>query len=140
MNLVEEEEHDGELWEVDKEDLQEENEAQEWLTVGPADANQLIHPKYCILYKRKINNLSKYSDINMGAISLVPSQSLRVGTILEKLDHAFKIDVISGATVSFFREDVVNWLNLNVLPNNQLAILADKISQLKSLGEVDVLV
>ena len=46
----------------------------------------------------------------------------------------------SGATVSFIRLDVVKRLSLELLPNNQLAILADKATRLKSLGEIDILV
>ena len=42
--------------------------------------------------------------------------------------------------MSFIRLDVVQRLSLELLPNNQLAILADKATRLKSLGEIDILV
>ena len=51
---------------------------------------------------------------------------------------SFTIDLDSGATVSFLRSDVARHLNLTLMPNNQLALLADKVSQMKSLGEIDI--
>ena len=50
----------------------------------------------------------------------------------------FDIDLDSGATVSFLRLDVAKRLQLQLLPNAQLALLADKVSQMKSLGEVNI--
>ena len=38
------------------------------------------------------------------------------------------------------RLDVAKRLKLDILPNGQLALLADKVSQMKSLGEVNILV
>ena len=64
----------------------------------------------------------------------VPSQT-RTGRLGKK---KFDIDLDSGATVSFLRLDVAERLNLKLLPNVQLALLADKVSQMKSLGEVNI--
>ena len=55
-------------------------------------------------------------------------------------DHLFEVDLDSGATVSFMRLDVAKRLALSLLPNGQLALLADKVSRMKSLGEIDILV
>lgn len=48
------------------------------------------------------------------------------------------ITLDSGATVSFIRLDTATALNLKILPNNQLATLADEKTKLASLGEVNI--
>ena len=72
----------------------------------------------------------------IGAIKPVPSQNFQV----KYQNNIFVIDLDSGATVSFMRLDVAKRLALSLLPNGQLALLADKVSQMKSLGEINILV
>ena len=65
----------------------------------------------------------------------VPSQAMTValGSI-----H-FKIDLDTGATVSFISRQTVETLQIEVKPNGQLAILADKKSRMRSMGEIDII-
>ena len=44
----------------------------------------------------------------------------------------------TGATVSFIRLNIVTALNIPILPNNQLALLADDKTKMASLGEIDI--
>ena len=50
------------------------------------------------------------------------------------------ITLDSGATVSFIKLYVVRVLGIPVLPNNQLATLADEKTRMASLGEIDQIV
>ena len=52
----------------------------------------------------------------------------------------FKIHLDSGATVSFIRLELAKKLKLKLLPNHQLAMLADKRHQIASLGEINITV
>ena len=54
--------------------------------------------------------------------------------------NTLDITLDSGATVSYMRVDVTYQLGLNIMPNSQLAMLADKRTRLQSVGEVDCLV
>ena len=54
--------------------------------------------------------------------------------------NTLDITLDSGATVSYMRVDVAYQLGLNIMPNSQLAMLADKRTRLRSVGEVDCLV
>ena len=66
----------------------------------------------------------------------VPSQALSV-----QYNHiTFTIDLDSGATVGFIRQDIALYLDLNIKENGQFARLADKKTQMKSLGEIDIIV
>ena len=66
----------------------------------------------------------------------IPSQILRVSVN----DQVFNITLDSGATVSYMRLDIVKRLGLNIYPNDQLALLADKKTRMASVGEIDCLV
>ena len=72
----------------------------------------------------------------MNKIVSIPSQILNVSYNNAKLD----ITLDSGATVSYLRFDKAKELNLTILPNNQLALLADQMTRMASLGEVDLIV
>ena len=63
----------------------------------------------------------------------IPSQVLRTKYGTKELS----ITLNSGATVSYLKLEKAHELDLSILPNNQLALLADKIA---SVGEVDFLV
>ena len=54
--------------------------------------------------------------------------------------YDFNITLDSGATVSYMKLDVANRLNLQIHPNNQLALLADQKTRMASLGEIDIVV
>ena len=96
--------------------------------------------KPCILFKSTINETESYENVNLGAIQPVPSQSILVKLYDSNLSiKVFKVALDSGATVSFLRLDVAQLLNLKIMPNGQLAILADHKSRMRSLGEIDVL-
>ena len=66
----------------------------------------------------------------------IPSQVLRVLVNGQYLD----ITLDSGATVSYIRHDEAISLGVSILPNNQLALLADQKTRMASLGEVDFIV
>ena len=136
MNL--EDDDDDTAWTVESEDLEhaerdnsgEEDDADAWLTVGTAGKHH-SQINSCIL-STEIKHHESYASL--GAILPVPSQTLTVSMGQFKFD----IDLDSGATVSFLRLDVAKRLQLQLLPNAQLALLADKVSQMKSLGEVNI--
>ena len=66
----------------------------------------------------------------------IPNQIITVNYNEKKLN----VTLDSGATVSYLRKDSVQRLKLPILPNNQLALLADMKTRMKSIGEVDFLV
>ena len=72
----------------------------------------------------------------MCRILSIPSQILNVSYNENQLN----ITLDSGATVSYLRLDIAEQLNLEIFPNNQLALLADQMTRMASLGEVDVVV
>ena len=78
------------------------------------------------------------SDIlaNLNRLVSIPSQILTVSYN----DKILNVTLDSGATVSYLRKDKALELKLPILPNNQLALLADMKTRMKSLGEVDFLV
>ena len=67
----------------------------------------------------------------------IPSQTLRVSYGLLMLN----ITLLDwGANVSHMRLDIANRLGLEIKPNSQLALLADKKTRMSYVGEVDCLV
>ena len=74
--------------------------------------------------------------MSLGTICPIPSQTLNVSFN----NSHFQIHLDSGATVSFMRLDLAKRLNLKLLPNNQLAMLADKRHRIASLGEINITV
>ncbi len=64
----------------------------------------------------------------------IPSQIL---TLFYK-EHPFHITLDSGATVSFIRKSYADKHDIPILPNNQLALLADDKTRMTSLGEIDI--
>ena len=65
----------------------------------------------------------------------IPSQILQAKYGSNNLD----ITLDSGATVSYLKLVKAIELNLQIMPNNQLAMLADKKTKIASVGEVDFL-
>ena len=55
-------------------------------------------------------------------------------------DRQLDITLDSGATVSYLRYTKATELGITILPNNQLALLADQKTRMASLGEVDFIV
>ena len=53
-------------------------------------------------------------------------------------NNPFHITLDSGATVSFIRKSYADKHNIPILPNNQLALLADDKTRMTSLGEIDI--
>ena len=72
----------------------------------------------------------------MNRLTPIASQILRVTYNSKTLD----ITLDSGATVSYLRLSDARILLLEILPNDQLALLADEKTRMASLGEVDFLV
>ena len=70
----------------------------------------------------------------MNRITPVPSQILTV----YYNDQPLNITLDSGATVSFIRLSVAIALNCTILPNTQLALLADEKTRLAALGEINI--
>ena len=66
----------------------------------------------------------------------IPSQMLSV----QYRDHSFNITLDSGATVSYVKLDVALRMQLQIQPNNQLALLADQKTRMASVGEIDIVV
>ena len=83
----------------------------------------------------EINHLAPYFP-SLNSITPVPGQSILVtyGRI------TFVISLDSGATVSFMRLSTAQKLGLNILPNGQLALLADEKTRMQSIVEVNELV
>ena len=73
---------------------------------------------------------------SLNRILAIPSQVLRDSVNNQYLD----ITLDSGATVSYLRHDDAVSLGAKILPNNQLALLADHKTRMASLGEVDLIV
>ena len=82
------------------------------------------------------NFISPNSSSNMCKIESIPSQMIAV--LYNGLNFSITLD--SGATVSYVKLDVATRLNLNIKPNNQLALLADQQTRMASLGEIDIVV
>ena len=55
-------------------------------------------------------------------------------------DKHLEITLDSGATVSYLRYNQAIYLGIEILPNDQLALLADQKTRMASLGEVDFVV
>ena len=72
----------------------------------------------------------------LNRMSPIPSQIISVAYRALSLD----ITLDTGATVSYIRLAEAQQLALHFKPNGQLAILADKKTQMASLGEVDFIV
>ena len=66
----------------------------------------------------------------------IPSQILETNTD----NGILPITLDSGATLSFIREDLVSLLRIPVLPNSQLATLADKKTFIMAVGEINTTV
>lgn len=131
FKAVEIEYEENEEIEREEEEL-EYNGPEDWLNAGLDDAN---HQFYNTESVKPINNLKSYS-INHCAIQPVPSQFI----IVRFGGTKFKICLDSGATISFITIDLAKNLQLEILPNNQLARLADNMTRMTSLGEIDATV
>ena len=77
-----------------------------------------------------------YPILSANQLTSIPSQILTVKYDSKDLD----ITLDSGATVSYMRLNVAVMLNLHILPNSQLAMLADRKTRMESVGEIDALV
>ena len=75
-------------------------------------------------------------SFNLNRLVSIPSQVL----LVHFNGSSVQITLDSGATVSYIKSSVVSDLKLNMSPNNQLALLADKKTRMASLGEIDCLV
>ena len=73
-------------------------------------------------------------DPSLNRITPVPSQILTV----YHNNRPLNITLDSGATVSFIRLAVAIEHDFTILPNQQLALLADEKTRLAALGEIDV--
>ena len=70
----------------------------------------------------------------LNRLTPIPSQIL---TLFHN-DTPVNITLDTGATVSFIRLNIVTQLKIPILPNNQLALLADDKTKMASLGEIDI--
>ena len=70
-------------------------------------------------------------------IQPIPSQILTV--FLDKQNKLpFHIDLDSGATISYIREDIATKYNFTISPNNQKSKLGDGLTKVKAIGEIKV--
>ena len=76
------------------------------------------------------------SSLELDRLVPIPSQVLLV--YYNSIPLSITLD--SGATVSYIKISEANRLRLNILPNNQLALLADRKTRMASLGEIDIVV
>ena len=82
-------------------------------------------------------NISRNEAIKLGYIEPVPTQILTVfRDIHNKIP--FHIELDSGATVNFIREDEARMCNFSIVPNNQMYRLGDGVTKVKSIGEINV--
>ena len=81
-------------------------------------------------------NIQQSYKVSLNSISPIPCQNF----LVRYAGVTFLIHLDSGATVSFVRLDWALKLKLKILPNGQLASLADKKTQIQSIGEIDILV
>ena len=89
----------------------------------------------CKLFYDEINGLESYNTI-LNTITPIPCQSL-----LAKYEGKdFLVHLDSGATVSFIKLETALSLHLKIKPNGQLALLADEITRMQSLGEIDIVI
>ena len=95
-------------------------------TVDPWD------PTACLSIWRPNNN----SSLLLNRLTPIPSQMF----LVHFNQHPLRITLDSGATVSYIRMSEVSRLGINVMPNNQLALLADRQTRMASIGEIDVTV
>ena len=76
------------------------------------------------------------SSLLLNRLTPIPSQMF----LVHFNQHPLRITLDSGATVSYIRMSEVSRLGINVMPNNQLALLADRQTRMASIGEIDVTV
>ena len=72
----------------------------------------------------------------LNRLACIPSQIL----LVKYKNHSLQITLDTGATVSYIRRSKAVELGLQILPNDQLALLADQCTKMVSQGEVDFLV
>ena len=83
------------------------------------------------------NTFSRNEDSRLNYIQPIPSQILTV--FQDSQDRIpFHIDLDSGATVNFIREDEAKKCNFKIVPNGQMSRLGDGVTKLKSIGEVNL--
>ena len=70
-------------------------------------------------------------------IQPLPSQILTV-YLDEKNIMPFHIELDSGATVSYVREDIAHKYKFDILPNNQVSKLGDGCTKLMAIGEIKI--
>ena len=85
------------------------------------DDNQVVDHE-----QSKLNNIliSRNESVKHGFIQPIPSQILTV-FLDEQCKIPFHIELDSGATVSYVREDIVIKHNFEIIPNNQISKLGD---------------
>ena len=76
-------------------------------------------------------------SVSLNSLASIPSQILRVTLNNGPCADILDITLDSGATVSYLRYDTARKLESQIMPNNQLALLADQKTRMASLGEVD---
>ena len=74
--------------------------------------------------------------LQLNVIKPVPSQVL----ITKYMGSILPITLDSGATISFIRADWAKQLNLPISPNKQVATLADELTSISAIGEIDITV
>ena len=74
--------------------------------------------------------------VQIGMITPVSSQIIEV----QFRGSQLPITLDSGATLSFIRRDWADKLNIQVMPNTQLETLADQLTTIQALGEIDIMV
>ena len=83
-------------------------------------------------------NLSRSEEVKLNYIKPIPTQLLTVFTD-EACKNPVHIDLDSGASLNYIREDEAIKNNFVVIPNKQLSTLGDGKTKLQAIGEIDVL-
>ena len=84
--------------------------------------------------KSDISNNFSNNDVTCNFIKPVPTQTLTVEDSAGKNIH---IDLDTGATVSYVKYDAVKRHNFKIKPNVQLSNLADGVTKMAAMGEID---
>ena len=81
------------------------------------------------------HNLPRINTLRCGFVQPLPSQILTVFK-QENDTRPFHIELDSGATVSYIREDEARNLDCEIYPNQQISKLGDGTTKLQAVGEI----
>ena len=108
--------------------------------VTTSNSNFANHPENKAITDKKSKNENIFSEckcmyrLMCNHIKPVPTQTL---TCQDKPGNNIFLDLDTGATVSYAKYDMVKKFNFSIKPNYQLCTLADGITKMECIGEID---